>query len=188
MRPTDTPPEQCAYCLTCGYDLRGLPEDPCICPECGRSYSRAELLACRDRIGYASRSLNAIALTTCPLSVFVLVAYRVSDAGFVMWLAGPVLLAVLLGVTRYAKRTRGAPRRWLVLLECVLYGNLWALAVCGIAEVGLRMWRATTAISPLAKCMVALAIIGTGVICGSLMCALVVVRVVRLAQKLARLE
>ncbi len=46
------------YCLHCGYNLRGLPDDPRRCPECAHENLVADLLVPAQRITKALRQLE----------------------------------------------------------------------------------------------------------------------------------
>ena len=99
--------EQDVYCLTCGYNLRGLPGDPVRCPECGE--------------------LNSLAAITLP-AAGIAKHLRELETGPNMCLSGITssLLFVLLAV-QPAWASAGGPLGWIGLL-------MIAMSLLGVIE------------------------------------------------------
>jgi hypothetical protein len=66
--------DQDLYCLTCGYNLRGLSGDPVRCPECGNPNDLGAAAIPADMIRSAMRRMET-APTTCAGCAFALVVF-----------------------------------------------------------------------------------------------------------------
>ena len=77
----DIPP----ICIACGYNLTGLPENRC--PECGRTFSRAELKRQATELRFSLMELEG-------LNEWVSLGFKVGIVGAVFRVAGLVLGSV----------------------------------------------------------------------------------------------
>jgi hypothetical protein len=66
--------DQDLYCLTCGYNLRGLSGDPVRCPECGNPNDLGTAAIPAEMIGRAMRGMET-APTVCAGCAFALVVF-----------------------------------------------------------------------------------------------------------------
>lgn len=96
LRPPGSPIDEDLYCLTCGYNLRGLYGDPVRCPECGDSNDLGQITIPAVFIRRALHNMEtaptvavAIALGA---SIVLVIAFYLS------WPALVVPLGILLGL------------------------------------------------------------------------------------------
>ena len=125
-------------CPNCGYNLRGLPGEIAECPECGRRWDAALLLANRWKGHW--QDVPGIRAMMTPM-VWLAVGFII--VGFVMtietawvqwpgWPTGSIFVAMLLGwavALRLLKRSLGSTR------AVVLSLHLHALCVCYLLGV-----------------------------------------------------
>ena len=126
----NAPDDEDLYCITCGYNLRGLHTDPRRCPECGAVHTVEELRLPADLVSRQLWQLEAcpkwsvggLWLTAAGL---IPIAMRVGAGlcgGFVLVLGLAIWLVGALGFAQACRYKRGW---WRVLLY---YYVVWSLA------------------------------------------------------------
>lgn len=131
--------ERDLYCLTCGYNLRGLSGDPVRCPECGQSQERAALEIPATAIRAALRQLetapayNFLGLLGAPLLAWAIYpSVRQNAAGppltCLTLLVAALVCSVPFTLLHYRRTCRGRPG-WLEALLRFHVGTLVMLAM-----------------------------------------------------------
>ena len=156
--PTTPALDRDLYCLTCGYNLRGLSGDPVRCPECGNLNPLGEVEIPAELISRQSRRLRVLPV----LCVLVAVAGTSLVASLVwfLWTVSPALPpragslfccpgAILVGVlllwgvlvASFRDSCQGKPGWSVALAKYHLYGLFW-LSLLGslIGAVGWVTW------------------------------------------------
>lgn len=135
------------YCLTCGYNLRGLSGDPVRCPECGQSHERAALEIPATAIRAALRRLetapayNFLGLVGAPLLAWAIYpAARQNAAAPTLPCLTLLVVALVCSVPftllHYRRTCRGRPG-WLAALLRFHVGTLVMLAMILVAPFSL---------------------------------------------------
>jgi hypothetical protein len=96
------PVEEDLYCLSCGYNVRGLTGNPVRCPECGDENERAALRLPAPLIKAALRKMETVPTACVGTAV---IGYLFGSMGLLIWLleerrvlgtrAGPFVLGCL---------------------------------------------------------------------------------------------
>ncbi len=105
------------YCLTCGYNLRGLSGDPVRCPECGDLNDLGAVQIPANLIKHALRSMETAptVCTACALTMFVVVASLAATwrEFSIVTVSMPVGLAFLWWISlRYARTVFESKSGW----------------------------------------------------------------------------
>lgn len=130
------------YCLTCGYNLRGLTGDPRRCPECFAMNPIGDLVLPAERIRQALRQLQT-APTVCVTAVLIAVPFAVLavsltlarapfDAGGAACIASGILVPGAFwfgGALSFRESCAGDPRWFSALARFQLYGVAMCVVV-----------------------------------------------------------
>lgn len=139
-------PDRDLYCVSCGYNLRGLTGDPICCPECGFSNAvaimeipagdiRRQLKQMESAAAYSLLALGVL-LVSLPVS-WASLRFRGAVGPHAAALIGAALLAICL---HYVRKSCGGSRGWLLAL--LMYWTCGVSMLAGaIALMVLAIWQ-----------------------------------------------